>query len=149
MSTIAHLQEPKAFDLYKSGVPQNEIAKTIGVSPQTISAWKQKYDWVSRLERLSTSSRTSLDIIKRIIGDKLRMVEEVPVDQLPKGFEDGLFKLQLVAEKMDAQFDRLAFTIEIMEDFNAFLVQNYPEHAELFHELLPAFLNEQGSTYGR
>lgn len=148
MANIAHIKEPEAFELFRTGVTQAEIAKAVGVSSQTISAWKQKYNWVERLEKISTSSRTSLDVIKRIISEKLQKVQDVPVDELPKGFEDGLFKLQLVAEKMDAQFDRLAFSVEIMEDYHAFLINNHPEHAELFHELLPGFLSEQGKKYG-
>ena len=147
----AYLLEPQAFELYRTGMTLTEIAKTVGVSLQTISGkkgWKVKYNWDQKIEKYETSSRSSVEIIKRIIKDKLDEVKNTPVKELPKGFEDGLFKLQLMAEKMDVNFDRLAFTLEIMKDYNEFLTYHHPELAVHFHELLPEFLNAQSKKYG-
>lgn len=145
----AHILEPKAFELYKAGVSQREIAEIVGVSEQTISSWKERYSWDQKLKAFESSSRSSKEILERIISEKIQKVESTEVDQLPKGFEDGLLKLTVVLEKMDKHFDRLAFTIENMEDLNEFLNANHPAQVSKFHELLPEFLNFIGAKYGK
>ena len=147
----AHILEPKAFELYKAGVSQREIAEIVGVSEQTISGkngWKKRFEWDKKLKAYESSSRSSKEILERIISEKIQKVESTEVDQLPKGFEDGLLKLTMVLEKMDKHFDRLAFTIEIMEDFNDYLNAHHPNQVSKFHDLLPEFLNYIGNKYG-
>ncbi len=147
MAGKAHFSEPEAFELYKNKTDQNEIARIVGVSEQTISNWKKKFKWDEKVKAYSASARKSIDILDRIIRDKLAKVEFTEVDQLPKGFEDGLFKLQLMREKMNTHQDRRQQTIDIMGDLNEFLVHEHPEHVELFHELLPEFISAQGRKY--
>ena len=138
----AHILEPKAFALYRSGKhSQSTISEMVGVSVQTISTWKKEFDWDSRLAKLSASTRRS--------SDKLREILAKMIDEMEDGSNaDAIHKLSLVLEKMDGHFDRLAFTIEIMEDFNDFLNSNYPSLTAQFHEVLSPFLNEQGKKYG-
>lgn len=147
--TRAHIDEPKAFRLYLQGdKTQAEIASIIGTSEQTISKWKKEYNWDSRVQERSASTRRSADILRRVIAAKIDELAEVANADIPKSIGDELHKLQLVLEKLDGHFDRLAFSIEIMEDLNQFLLANYPELVEPFHEILAGFLNEQGKKYG-
>lgn len=143
-----HIDEPKAFRFYLEGKTQREIAEVLGTSEQTISKWKKKHNWDQRVEERSASTRRSADILRRVIASRINKLENLEDDEIPKSIGDELHKLQLVLEKLDGHFDRLAFSIEIMEDFNQFLIQHFPEHVEIFHELLPNFLNEQGKKYG-
>ncbi len=41
--------------LYMMGIQQNEIAERCGVSAQTITEWKQKYDWETKRASRSVS----------------------------------------------------------------------------------------------
>lgn len=146
----AHILEPKAFALYKSGkYTQAEIAERIGVSEQTISIWKKKYEWDARLEKLSASTRRSVETLRSIIAKKIDKLRDLEEDDIPKGIGDELHKLQLVLDRIDGQFDRLAFTLEVMEDLNEFLLGNYPDLAQEFHEVLSPFLNYIGNKYGQ
>lgn len=133
--------EPKAFTLYRQGKTQADIAEVLGVSPQTITSWKKKYDWDSRLERMSASTRRSADKLREIIANE--------IDAMQDGSRaDHVFKLSLVLDKFEGMFDRLAFTLEMMEEFNGFLETNYPALLPDFHEVLAPFIQHVGKKYG-
>lgn len=140
-SPKAHIAEPKAFHLYRQGKSQTEIAGIIGVSEQTISNWKKKYDWDRRLAQISASTRRASDKLRQILADEIENMKDA-------SNADAIHKLSLVLEKLDGKFDRLAFTIEVMEDFNAFLLVHYPKLLPEFHEVLAPFLNDVGNKYG-
>lgn len=137
----AHITEPKAFHLYRQGKSQAEIAGIVGVSEQTISSWKKKYEWDTRLAQISASTRRASDKLRQILADEIENMKDA-------SNADAIHKLSLVLEKLDGKFDRLAFTIEVMEDFNAFLLAHYPKLLPDFHEILAPFLNEMGNKYG-
>ena len=138
----AHIVEPKAFALYRSGKhTQATIAKMVEVSEQTISNWKKEYEWDARLAKVSASTRRASDKLREILALEIENMKDA-------SNADGIHKLSLVLDKLDGHFDRIAFTIEIMEDFNDFLNSNYPSLTAQFHEVLSPFLNEQGKKYG-
>lgn len=140
----AHLLEPKAFNLYRSGkYTLTEIAEIIGVSLQTVSAWKQKYDWDARLEKLSSSSRQAADQMELEVAEFIQNNKGSLVEK-----SDHLLKAMMVKNKLSGHIDKLEASLIVMEDFIAFVKVHYPHISMDVHEILPHFLNAQGEKYG-
>lgn len=128
--------EPDMFRDYRKGVDQKEIAHKYGVSQQTVCKYKKKFEWDKRNRAWNNSNHASVE--------KLLKMRE---DAIEKQDADAIWKVQKTIQAIDGEFDRLAYTIEIMDDFLAYLEQAFPKDFVRFQNILPDFLNEQRIKY--
>lgn len=142
MAGKQHL-EPEGFNLYRKNKDQKEIAEILGVSEQTISTWKKKFDWESRKRKWLTSRQS---ISERVLEQTADMAENMNLKENP-GILDLINKATLTIERLDKSVDMLASTIQVMEDFIKYLHEHNPELGEGVQEALADFLVHQGNKY--
>lgn len=124
------------FRDYRRGTPQREIAHKYDVSEQLVTGYKKKFEWDKRARDWNNSNHASIEKL-------LKMREEAIEDS----DADAIWKIQKTIQAIDGEFDRLAYTIEIMEDFMAYLEQASAGDFGRFQKVLPDFLNEQRNRY--
>jgi uncharacterized protein YjcR len=137
MGNKQHL-EPEGFKLYRKNTPQNEIAEILGVSQPTITEWKQKFDWVKRKRDWDNSNHASLEKLL-VLRDK----------KIQEGDADGAWKVQKIIDSIDGQFDRLAYTLEIMEDFIKYMRAEHPKKFQTVQGVITEFFTVQRNKYGK
>ncbi len=137
MGNKQHL-EPDAFKLYRKNTSQDEIAEILGLSEPTISAWKKKFDWEKRKRDWDNSNHATID-------ELLKMRKEA----IEKKDPDGVWKIQKTIQAIDGEFDRLAYTLEIMEDFIKWMRAEYPEKFKEVQEVFTDFFAAQRDKYGK
>jgi predicted transcriptional regulator len=111
-----------AKTLYLEGYPQKNIAKIVGVTEQTISAWKDKDGWTDSLLKKSLIEETNADLVQELIEYQLRTlvqiknnwVTEGKHNLIQKGEIDALSKLYATIKKKDMIWTNY---IQVMRDF--------------------------------
>lgn len=134
--------EPEAFKLYRQNKTQKEIAESIGVSEQTLSGWKKKFEWESRRRNWQNSTQA--------ISEKLMMLlakDVQELDKLDSSAMDRINKAVKSIKDLDKSVDMLASTIQVMEDYVEYLQNKNPELADGTQNALPDFLMWQGNKY--
>jgi predicted transcriptional regulator len=98
-----------AQTLFNDGIPQQEIAQLLGVSNQTITAWKKRENWKSKREQLKNIEFTNEDIMRQLIHYQLTTLKKTINDPenikdpklISKGDIDALSKLYATIKKKD------------------------------------------------
>lgn len=133
-------QRDNALDLFvEHGFSKNKIAKTVGVSVQTISAWAEEDSWdETRSKRLKVEKNMKLRIFK-LIDHSLEVFEQEITGQqekgllkhLDKGQIDGLSKLLAGIKARELNFsDSVKLFTDFMEYVNG-------QDNKLAKELIP------------
>lgn len=126
------------FRAYRRGASQKEIAEKFGCSQQLVVKYKKKFDWDERVRMWRESNHASTE----------KLLERRR-DAIENGTPDDIWKIQKTMQAIDAEFDRLAYTIEIMDDFLAFVKENHPKVFKDYQEILPEFLSDQRNKYDK
>jgi transposase len=135
MASKFHL-EPDMFRAYRQGEHQKDIAAKFDVSEQMVCRYKKKFDWDRRARDWNNSNHASVE--------KLLAMRD---DAIDKQDADAIWKIQKTIQAIDGEFDRLAYTIEIMDDFLAYCKATFPRQFKRFQSILPEFLNDQRNRY--
>lgn len=115
---------------------QKDIAEKWNVTEQLVSTYKKKFDWDQRVKDWNNSNRASLEKLLKMRDDAIE-----------DGDPDAVWKIQKTIQAIDGEFDRLAYTIEIMDDFLEYLKKAHPEEFNSFQNILPDFLSAQRNKY--
>lgn len=121
-------QRANALDLFiEHGFSKNKIAKVIGVSVQTISAWAEEDSWDdTRSKRLKIEKNMKMRIY-HLIDHSLEVFEQEIIKQkeegklkhLDKGQIDGLSKLLAGIKAKELNFaDSVKLLTELIEHIN-------------------------------
>ncbi len=135
-SNLDHL-EPEGFKLFLRDKTGKEIAEILGVSEPTVSKWRNKYDWKNKKREWKKSNHATIEKLRKLRDKKIQ-----------DGDADGTWKIQKVIDSIDGKFDRLAYTLEIMEDFIQFMRAEHPEKFSEIQETLTDFFASQRNKYG-
>ncbi|MEP0004569.1 MAG: helix-turn-helix domain-containing protein [Balneola sp.] len=128
--------EPDGFKLFRRDKTGIEIAELLGVSEQTVSKWRKKFNWDQRRRDWRNSNHASIEDLQQMREEAIKNKDS-----------DGVWKIQKTILAIDGEFDRLAYTIEIMDDFMKFVQNSHPDKFESVHEILPDFIMSQGDKY--
>ena len=78
------LKQKKAYELYKNGMSLKEIASTLGISRQTVSNYKKKFNWDEMLlsEHTIDAENKEKEFILELIKEWDKAVEELKLSNL-------------------------------------------------------------------
>lgn len=137
--------------LYMSGVTAEEIADKVGVCRQTVSRWINTLGWK---EMRAAGSITRPELVNKVlvsISNLLDRANEMSDDEAEAGLGDKLIKLANAIEKLEKK-GSVVDCVEIMIDFENWLVKNREQYPELTQEVTRLvnrlhndYLNEQFS----
>lgn len=120
-------QRENAFDLFLNHeFSKNKIAKTIGVSVQTISAWADEDQWDETRERNRKVEKDMKVRIYKLVDHSLQVFEQEIEKQkragelkhLDKGQIDGLSKLLAGIKAKEISFGN---AVKLLTDFIAYV----------------------------
>jgi transposase len=138
MANSKYHLEPEMFREFHKGKTQKEIASMYDVTEQTVTRYRKKFDWDKRSRDLKQSNYGSIE--------KLTKMRDQNIEN---GDADAAWKAQKIIDSIEKDFDRLAYTIEIMDDFLAYLKQHHGKAFKIFQKILPDFLQSQRNKYKR
>lgn len=108
------------------------IAEFLGVSEQTISRWRNKYDW----EKRRTEALASPHRIKSIL---LRELENIAEGGDRTIEADGLFKIYKVIEGLSDRTS-VQVVLSVFKEFDDWMIDQDPEKAVKFLEFHKKFI---------
>lgn len=135
MAGKQHL-EPAAFRMFCAGADQKEIAATLDVSEQTISAWKQQFNWDSRKQIFLNSTHATVDKLRTLLSDYVEKLESLDDDKAA----DKLAKITSSIKHLDSHFDFLGSVLKVSEEWIAWAAANDDQLFQLLQQNLPRFL---------
>ena len=100
---MAELKHRQAYKLYAQNIPLTHIATAIGVSRQTVSNWKKKYDWDAEILLDATDTEELKAKEQQFVAQLIRRWEEA-TDELEAS--DTPKKLELL-QKFTQSYYRL------------------------------------------
>lgn len=133
-------KQKHAQSLFVKGMLQKEIADILGVSEQTISKWRQKFNWDKIAEQnnvtrasLLKDSFIQLNAVNKEIADNKNIPTKSQSDT----------KAQLLREIENFSEQPIYKYIDIFEEFIAWLSKTEPKQLKLFSELSWKFIEEK------
>lgn len=92
--------------LYLQGVPQNEIAERCGVSNQTITEWKQRYDWETKRAARTISLE---ELASKCMAKASQMLDADLKDFNADAFAKAIAQLKTLIPKNTVDTDIMTF----------------------------------------
>ena len=141
-----------AYILFKEGVSQQEIARILQRSEQTITRWKKDGAWDQKatedLMAMQTIHEDTRDLVRYQLATLRKMKEQYIKEEkeggeprlISKGDIDGARDLFNMIKVKEADWTTLVRTVRLI---NKFLKDNYPTLARDAAPALNDFLNEQ------
>ena len=141
-----------AYILFKEGVSQQEIARILQRSEQTITRWKKDGAWDQKatedLMAMQTIHEDTRDLVRYQLATLRKMKEQYIKEEkeggeprlISKGDIDGARDLFNMVKVKEADWTTLVRTVRLI---NKFLKDNYPALARDAAPALNDFLNEQ------
>jgi len=88
---VDSLKHKQAYELYKKGLSLTQIATTLGVSRQSVSNWKKRYNWDKELLLDATKQEELKAYEQRFIAGLIKeweaAIDELQESDLPKKME--------------------------------------------------------------
>lgn len=135
--------EPAAFRLFCQGLPQQEIASTLGVSEQWVSRYKKKHDWDERRQIYVRSTQASVDKLRTLLSEYVDQLENLDGDK----DADKVIKITSAIEKLEAHFDILGSTLRVSELWVDYANVHDEELLFALQDHLPGFLSYVRKQY--
>lgn len=141
-------KESAAYLLYQEGWDQKRIAKTVGVTEQTITGWKKKHDWkkkkaVNAIAR-ETAEETLWELIHYQLGQLKKLKDEWQKGNearlIDKGDIDALQKMFAAVKGKPMEWSNY---IKVVNEVGAFLQGQNLDLAKKVIDLLDQFLNNK------
>lgn len=141
-----------AYILFKEGVPQQEIARILQRSEQTITRWKKDGAWDQKatedLMAMQTIHEDTRDLVRYQLATLRKLKEQyIKAEKeggeprlIGKGDIDGARDLFNMIKVKEADWTTL---VRIVRLINKFMKDNYPTLAREVAPALNDFLNEQ------
>ena len=141
-----------AYILFKEGVSQQEIARILQRSEQTITRWKKDGEWDQKatedLMAMQTIHEDTRDLVRYQLATLRKLKERYIKEEkeggephlISKGDIDGARDLFNMIKVKEADWTTL---VRIVHLINKFLKDNYPTLARDVAPALNDFLNEQ------
>jgi len=98
---VANIKQEKAYKLYIQNIPLTQIATTVGVSRQTISNWRKKYDWDTEALLDATSTAEMKAKEQQFVAQLIRQFESA-TDELESS--DSPKKLEILQRYTQAYY---------------------------------------------
>ncbi|NNV54536.1 terminase [Limnovirga soli] len=109
---------------------QNVIAESVGVTPKTISSWKQEGMWEKK-RSAKTISRDEL--VNKLLTNINVMLDQAVADGADSNFgalADQLIKMTNSIEKLDKK-NNVIYNAETFQNFNRYLLQRMNDDKNL------------------
>jgi hypothetical protein len=152
---------------FLGGLPLEQAAQKAGIPVQTARRWKSESaaegdDW-DKFQAASlivagggfdqAMGRVAAAVILRCGALLERMEGDAELDPIEAtkavaSLTDSLNKAHAAAKRLMPETDRLAVAMDVIKRLDAFMRENYPQHAGAFAELLPTFGRELAKAYG-
>ncbi len=121
-----------AEDLYvRQGKTLQDISELLGISMQTLSRWKQKYDWTERRRIYRVSMPGTIQILEDVLKEKIEQLRELQAQDVDGKQIDGITKLVASIQKLKREDDLRSQTIRVMSEFSRFIKQKNLKEREL------------------
>lgn len=135
----------QAEQLYVHGKTLEEISLVTGVSPTSLSKWKNEHDWDSKRKKYRATGAGSAFILEDAIAQVLGRIEENGIDS---GDADEIVKLTKALKELRKSDDLFAMTTIVMDKFIDYVNTRYStgsdedrEAKSLIHDTLGGFFN--------
>ena len=132
--------------LYTRGNTLEQIRMVTGVSVNTLSKWKQRYDWDVKRKKINQQPLALADMVGEVLGNQVKeMLDEVRAGNgVSPETSDSISKLSAVRKSLGNTEDLGAMVILVTERLSKF-AQGYlksEEHKAVFSEVLAAFYQD-------
>lgn len=137
--------------MFMEGFAQNEIARTLGVSENTVSKWATSERWLEKRVAVDLFETNNTERVLRLIDYQLRALEQITETReaigdmklIAAGDIDGLQKLFTTIRQKNQTFSGLLATVR---DLLAFVEARDLELAKRLTEHADVFINEKRKT---
>ena len=133
-------------ELFNAGWENKFIAKTLGVSEQTVSNWKKKYDWEKKRAESVLVKETAEETLWELINYQLTVLKEKKDEMLskPKGERnlidkgdiDALSKMFSSVKVKELEWSKIVSLVRELIDFlrteDLELAKKLTEHTTVF-----------------
>ncbi|MDR3134145.1 MAG: DUF1804 family protein [Prevotellaceae bacterium] len=147
MATKKELEEKKkiAREYYMRGKLQKEIAKSVGVSEQTVSKWVEQGRWATIRAGVSI---TRPELVNKALGAVNKLLDQIYESQDPElicKLPDQLAKFASFIDKLDKQANVVS-TIDVFIAFSKWIQHRASFDPEITPEFISA-LNKYQDLY--
>jgi transcriptional regulator with XRE-family HTH domain len=144
---LKQLKKDGAKQLYFADIKQNEIARILGISEDTVARWKKDQRWDDEKDRIRIQAESSEVKIRELIDWNLFVIK-AKKDQMEKEYQDGevsVHDLSTIDAKSTDPLIRLFSAIKSKEMtfadttkiINSFLKLVETKNTELAKAILP------------
>jgi hypothetical protein len=141
-------KESAAYLLYLEDWDQKRIAKTVGVTEQTVSGWKKKYGWENKKTRNAIGRQTAEDTLWELIHYQLRQLKRIKDEWekdsearlIDKGDIDALQKMFSAVKGKEPEWINY---VKILKELGAFLQGQNLDLAKRVIDLMDTFLDNK------
>ena len=163
---IRHRNEVKKNYIHKM-LPLTQAAKLAGVALPTARRWKSEAsiagdDWDKLKAASALSSGSRDDLVKTLVNDYVILHQSV-IESLKSAdnmsakdkvnslasLADAFTKTMKSAGMASPELSKLAIANDIIQLLGTFIQSKFPQHIEVFLEVLEPFGEEVAKTYGK
>lgn len=132
--------------LYLKGNTLEQVSLVTDVSINSLSKWKQEYDWDEKRKKILRQPLALADMIGEALGDLVqRMLDSVRAGQsVPADLADSISKLSAVRKSLGNTEDEGAMVLLVTEKLSKFAGGYLKEEKDraVFSEVLAAFYHD-------
>jgi transposase len=136
-----------AWYLYKEGILQKDIARTLGITEQTVVSWKKQGDWEKKLHDHQELFESNAQRVQKLIAYQLRTLERMVQDWeqegsnrlIGKGEIDALSKLYATIKTKETTWTNY---IRVCKELMEFVAGRNVGLAKQLTDQIDDFLNE-------
>lgn len=150
---------PQARQLYAEGNTIKTICQKLNVSSNTVLKWKKideggEYDWDEKRKNITANYLSKDDQADQIsqmmnrfissinkVQDELESAEGSPMEkgEMISRIADAYIKITKAIERTTPQLNELSIVKQVIKKQEEFIKSRYPQHLEIFAEILEPF----------
>lgn len=123
-----------AWLLFSQQIPQQEIARKVGIAERTLSRWVNENDWINRRAAINV---TRDELVNKTLGLINTLLEKATTQEGGNGanLADQLSKLAGAIRNLDKQAN-VVDIVQVFMTFNKWLICQQPINSELTDEII-------------
>ena len=106
-----------------------EVARLVGVSAQTVSAWAKRFGWAAQRETFHGGARSLYEMAYGVLRAKLEELRSLPAEKITPGMIDALAKLVRNVERLRTEVRLFECCVIAAEQFVPFVQKEIPDEA--------------------
>lgn len=115
-ATESEYKKSQGKDLFIKGFSPTSISEIIGISPKTVTSWRDRFDWEKEKELHNIRPSE----IKKLI---LQYVQDIKDGKKPTHKADDLSKISAAFDRLNDSRKKAVHTMESFDAFSSFMLE--------------------------